>query len=266
MLKQIFFKIFYFPLFLFHTFYDFLFLRYVNKLHTFKGFGIHLYVGLFGQGKTCSMVYDAYNLARKYKELNILTNIKLKNFPKNTKILKLNSVDDIINAPNNTLVLIDEIGTIFNSRDFSSGKSNISKSLFQHISQCRKRNICIFGTVQRYNLLDKQIRDITADVNVCRSSPSYPWTRYISVYSYDIDEYEMYMSNRAYSPKYFRTEFIYQSNFIRELYDTSELINDMLNKTYITDDEILRNRGETPYSAVPMDRKEKVAIKRRKIL
>ena len=264
MIKRFLFKFCTFPLFLMYYIYDYLYLKHINELHKFKGFGIHLYLGLFGQGKTCSMVYDAYKLSVKHKELNILTNVNLQNFPEHTNILKLNSAEDIINAPDNTLVLIDEVGTIFNSRDFSSGKSGISKSLFQHLCQCRKRNISIWGTVQRYNLLDKQIRDITSDVTVCHSSPAYPYTRYITSFTYDIDEYEMYMSNRSYQPKYFKTDCFFQTNFIRSLYDTSQLIDDMLRKKYISDNEILRNRGDIPYFATNLSKKEIVDLKKRK--
>ena len=80
-------------------------------------------------------------LMNKYPQLHILTNINIKNFPDYTEIIPLNTAQDILNAPKNTLVLIDEIGTIFNSRDFSGGKCAVPKPLFQHLCQCRKRRM-----------------------------------------------------------------------------------------------------------------------------
>lgn len=264
MIKQLIYKIITLPRFFMYRFYDYLFLQYTKQINNFCGFGVHLYVGLFGQGKTCTMVYDAYKLARKHEDLHILTNIKLKNFPEHTKILELNSIDDIINAPADTLVLIDEIGTIFNSRDFNSScGSGISKSLFQHLCQCRKRNVCVYGTVQRYGFLDKQIRDITADVTVCRSSPSYPYTRYISYYCYDIEDYEIYYVSRTYQPKPLYSSCFFQSDFIRSLYDTSELVENMLKKKYISDDEILKNRGDVQYNVTPISKKDSITIRHR---
>lgn len=127
------------------------------------------------------MVAEAYELCRKYPQLHILTNINIKNFPDYTEILPLNTAQDILNAPKNTLVLIDEIGTIFNSRDFSGGKCAVPKPLFQHLCQCRKRRMMIYATVQRFNLLDKQIRDITADVTACHTHFKHPFAVYRQV-------------------------------------------------------------------------------------
>ena len=134
------------------------------KLLLFPGWGIHLYTGKFGQGKTSLMTIIAYRLCKKYPQLHVVTNVKLLNFPKHTKILPLKTAEDILNAPVNSIILIDEIGTLFNSRDFSTGKNSFPKPVFQHLCQCRKRHLMILATVQRFNLLDKQIRDITATV------------------------------------------------------------------------------------------------------
>lgn len=121
-----------------YTAYDKATALYFNWSQIFNGWGIHLFVGKFGAGKTSLMVAEAYELCRKYPQLHILTNINIKNFPDYTEILPLNTAQDILNAPKNTLVLIDEIGTIFNSRDFSGGKCAVPKPLFQHLCQCRK--------------------------------------------------------------------------------------------------------------------------------
>ena len=264
MIKYFLYRIFTIPALIMYRFYDFLVLRYTKLSKSYTGYGIHLFVGMFGFGKTCSMVYKAYKLCCDYKNLHILTNIDLQNFPEWTEITYLNSVEDIINAKSETLVLIDEIGTIFNSRDFMKSKSNIPKAFFQHLCQCRKRNISIWGTVQRYNLLDKQIRDITADVTVCSANSNYPYTRFIVNRMYDIDEYEMYCTNRTYIPKCLRTSFYIQTNKIRSLYDTSQLVENMLTKEYLTDKEILENRGEVLHNNTVLDKKQNKTIRNRK--
>ena len=110
------------PSFLVYVFYDWFIYIYYHLYLSFYGWGIHLYTGKFGQGKTSLMTIKAYELCEKYPQLHVLTNLKLTNFPEHTKILPLKTCEDILNAPKNTLVLIDEIGTLFNSRDFSSGK------------------------------------------------------------------------------------------------------------------------------------------------
>lgn len=229
--------------FLAYIIYDFLIRRKLKLYKQFFGWGIHLYTGRFGSGKTITMCQYAYNLCVKYPQLSILTNLKLDNFPEHTRILSLNHATDVLNAPRDCLVLIDEIGTIFNSRDFSSGQNSVPKPLFQHLCQCRKRNMMILGTVQKYNLLDKQIRDISADVNVCVPFLSHPYTRSVKVYTYDVDEYEMYMSNRMYNPRCEHKQMFIQSNLYRNLYNTEQLIDNMLKDDYISDKEILENRS-----------------------
>lgn len=251
-----------FPKFMMYVFYDYYMSLYFNKSMLFNGWGIHLFTGKFGQGKTSLMMIKAYNLCVKYPQLCILTNLKITNFPEWTKIYNLNTAQDILNAPKNCLVLIDEIGTIFNSRDFSGGKNAVPKPLFQHLCQCRKRRMMIYATVQRFNLLDKQIRDITATVTACRTTFTHPYSRTVIGRTYDIDEYEAYTENKSYQPVAMYTDCYVQSNQYRQLYDTSELIKGMLKKDYLTDEEILTNRGELATDSTPLDKKQNRQIRR----
>lgn len=236
-------KIWKLPLFLFYHFYDKLIYKCYRKKRLFPGWGIHLFTGRFGAGKTSLMTIRAYKLCKRYPQLHIVTNIKLMNFPKSTQILPLDTAEDILNAPENSLILIDEIGTLFNSRDFSSGQRSVPKPVFQHLCQCRKRHLMIFATVQRFNLLDKQIRDITATVTDCVSSFAHPFTRMLTGLTYDIEEYEARCSNRMYVPRVSSTYVEIQTEKYRHLYDTSELIQGLLTKEYLSDEEILRNQG-----------------------
>lgn len=254
-----------FPRFLMYIFYDLYNSLYFRSYMLFNGWGIHLFTGKFGQGKTSLMVIKAYNLCKQFPQLSILTNIKIMNFPEYTRIYQLNTAQDIINAPCNCLVLIDEIGTIFNSRDFSGGKNAVPKPLFQHLCQCRKRRMMIYATVQRFNLLDKQIRDITATVTSCSTSFSHPYSRLVVGRCYDIEEFEAYSDNRSYIPLIDHTDVFVQSNRYRQLYDTSELILGMLKKDYISDDEILANRGELSSDTTPLDKKQTRRIRRNRV-
>lgn len=190
------------------------------------------------------MTIKAYELCKKYPQLHVVTNYKLTNFPEHTKILPLKTAQDILNAPKNSLILIDEIGTIFNSRDFSSGKRSVPKPVFQHLCQCRHRKIMIFGTVQRFNLLDKQIRDISATVTDCSASFKHPFSRKLTALCYDIEEYEALQTNPMYRPRVYDAYCYIQTEQYRHLYDTSEMVSGMLECEYLTDEEILRNRGE----------------------
>ena len=203
----------------------------------FHQWGLHIYLGKFGAGKTC----------KRYPEVTVVTNLKLENFPKDTRILPLHSIQDIINAPDDTVVLIDEIGTIFNSRDFANGKTKdgeggLPKILFQHICQCRHRHLVIYGTVQRWGFLEKQLREITNDVTVCSAFPCHPFSRMITNWVYDAEEYNLFYQSPLRPLVPLGGEVWIQSDFFRQLYDTKEMVNTLLTMEYISDEDIERNR------------------------
>ena len=237
------------------------YIRYKEK-KSFRGWGIHLFTGAFGSGKTSTMVTMAYRLCRKYPQLSIVTNVSLAGFPDGTRILPLASVQDILMAPPDTLVLIDEIGTIFNSRDFNSKSDRVPKELFQHLCQCRKRRMMIYGTVQRFCLLDKQLRDIAATVSTCHSYFRYPFSRLVNVRTYDIDDYEIWQSNRLYVPRPVDTTMYVQTERYRRLYDTTALVTNMLKSDYKSDVDILQGRGDISVGAVPITRQQQRRIRR----
>lgn len=207
----------------------------------FKGFGLHVYVGKFGASKTSAMVRHAYQLARRYSKLTILTNIQLKNFPKHTKIIPLNSPQDILNAPNQTLVLIDEIGTIFNSRDFAKSKESVPKPVYQFICQNRHKNIKIIGSCQFWDQYDKQLRQITATVTDCRIYFKHPFSRLSILREYDAREYDKAYNNPLVPISVNSYDVYVQTDKLRSMYDTNQLITNLLKSDYIPDNEIIEN-------------------------
>ena len=227
----------------------------------FHQWGLHIYLGKFGAGKTCSMVRDAYFICKRYPDVTIITNLKLENFPEDTKILPLTCIQDILNAPDDTVVLIDEIGTILNSRDFANGKTKdgeggLPKILFQHICQCRHRHLVIYGTVQRWGFLEKQLREITNDVTVCSAFPFHPFSRMITNWVYDAEEYNLFYQSPISPLAPLSGEVWIQSDFFRNLYDTQEMVNTLLTMEYISDEDIERNRQfEALRLPAPMDKK-----------
>lgn len=122
----------------------------------------------------------------------------------------------------------------------------------------------IYGTVQRYNLLDKQIRDISATVRACKCFPRHPFSRAMKAITFDTDEYEMYQLNPMYNPRPLDVHFSIQTNHFRQLYDTSALVQGLLELDYLSDEEILRNRGEDVSIFGELSKKGKKAIRNRK--
>ncbi len=231
----------------------------------FEGWGIHIYIGPFGQGKTCSMVRDAYSICCTYRNMNVITNLNLIGFPEDTKISKLKSAIDIINAPDNTIVVIDELGTIWNSRDFADGKTKdgkgggLSKSTFQNIAQCRHRHVMILGTAQHWKFMDILLRRITDEVIVCSSAFAHPFSRMITNRIYDAKEYELFADNPLLPLLPVDVDCFVQTDKLRGLYDTREMVDTLLTMEYIPDTEIIANQiGEVVAAPVeiPVDKKK----------
>lgn len=78
--------------------------------NNFNYWGLHLFIGKFGGGKTISAVRRAYNICKSHKGVTVLTNLTLYNFPEDTKIIKLVNSQQILDLPDKSIVLIDEIG------------------------------------------------------------------------------------------------------------------------------------------------------------
>lgn len=252
------------PLFWFYVFRDLG--KYIQRKgwHDFNYWGLHLFLGKFGGGKTISMVRRAYNVCKSHKGVTVLTNLTLTNFPKDTKIIKLKNALQILDLPDKSLVLIDEIGTIFNSRDFANGGNEsgnskkkgkrevVPKPVYQHVLQCRHRRIMLLGTVQRWNLLDKQLRDIADSVTECRSYLPDPFSRYTTCQEYDAQQYDKWFANPLLPIRQIGYYGYIQTDELRKKYDTIEMVEGMLDAEYIPDSEILANRAGADFNPDPV--------------
>jgi hypothetical protein len=201
----------------------------------FTGYGLHIYVGLFGAGKTISMVEKARRIAQAYPQVTILTNIRLFNFPAHTRIEPLVNFKQIIEAPGDTLILIDEISSILNSRRWD--KEGVPAALLSQLLQIRKQRKMLLATAQRFLHVDKLIRDITFTVRDCNTI-SGRWT-FTKVY--DAWDYERATDLKPCYPIGYGT-FI-QTDKLRESYDTYELIDSFKKEDFLSDGEILERQG-----------------------
>lgn len=216
-----------------------IFLYIKNKEYkVFKGYGLHIYVGAFGSGKTSSMVRDAYEIALRYPQVTILTNMTLLNFPAHTKVVDLVNYSQIISSPGNTLILIDEISTVFNSRDWQ--KEGVPASLLGQLLQVRKNKKMMFSTAQVFDHVDKLIRDITFSVRDCRCYCG----RWNIVTSYEGKDYAQRSDNVEKLPRVLKFYGFIQTDRIRNLYDTFEMVEKMKKTKYISDVEVLEKQGK----------------------
>jgi hypothetical protein len=110
---------------------------------------IGIILGARGSGKTAFGVKMLENIYAKYKEKCFAIGFKSEDFPSWIKV-----VSDISDLENNSWVLIDEGGILFNSR---SSMSNANKLLSQLILVARHKNINILFISQNSSNLEVNI-------------------------------------------------------------------------------------------------------------
>lgn len=221
-----------------------------KKWLNFDGFGLHVYVGMFGSGKTSTMVHDAYKICKNYSQVTLLTNMSIKNFPSHTKVIKLENYNQIITAPPNTLILLDEISNIFNSRNWK--KEGIPANLLGCLLQVRKERKMLYCTAQRFQHVDALIRQITFSVRECKC-----WCgRWNWITMFDAWEYEN--ENPMKPARAYGLYSFIQTNKIRSLYDTMEMVEQIKKTEYISDAEILEKQGTVNnVTAINVEKKKK---------
>lgn len=202
-----------------------------KKWTIWNGFGLRIYVGMFGTGKTLSAVRFVRKNALHYG-LNVLSNIHLVDVP----YTPLLNYKQIIEAPPNTIILIDEVSTVFNSRSWKDFNVNL---LFQ-LLQCRKQRKQLVCTAQRFAHVDKLLRDITSEVIVCRK-----WWRICTNTAFDGWDYENSVAQFA-LPCLWRKAYT-ATNELYNAYDTSELIDNVKRTDFVSNEDILNLRGVSDY-------------------
>ncbi len=142
---------------------------------------IKTYCGYFGSGKSLSCTSDVIAMYRNYnnkdvynddmgvflkQKVTIISNLRLFGVP----YIPFTSEQQFIHyevAPSEVVIfLIDELGTVWNNRDFK----NFNPDVFQNIVQSRHRRMSIYGTLPILVGTDVNIRRYTQTVVYCKKT------------------------------------------------------------------------------------------------
>lgn len=146
------------------------------------------YTALFGGGKTLSCVhhvislYDRYNDKKIYdtvrkkwvtQKVHIISNVDIsrpfERFTSLAQIIRVaenfKDMDEENNTRTCTVVLGDEFSVQMNSRSF---KTNIDPQFLNTLLTCRHHHIMLIYNAQRFNHVDKLLRDVTTNVIECK--------------------------------------------------------------------------------------------------
>ena len=134
----------------------------------FDMYGVYLFNGLGGSGKTISMIRKAEEIKSKYPNVLVMGN-----FHSDVVDVYFNSWEDILNTENidengvnqGVLILFDEMHLTLNSH----GWRNAPDELLEYISLQRHLHKCIFGSAQEWSRISKIIREQVNYIIDCKS-------------------------------------------------------------------------------------------------
>lgn len=191
----------------------------------FDLYGVTVFVGRQGEGKTISMVDYLDRMSKKFPECLIITNFDYANRDK-----RMESWDDIFNIRNGEEGVIFAIDELQNEYDSTKWK-DFPEGLLSEITMQRKQRIKIVATSQIFGRMVKQLREQTFEVVECRTF----FNRWTVNKCYDAWEYENCDGDREKIRKLFKRwkwSFI-QTDELRERYDTYEKIQKIAKEGFI---------------------------------
>lgn len=235
-------SVFHLPKVTFYAFTDFRkFLKY-KRWNEFDGYGrMDIYIAddskPFGSGKTLNMVADAISIYHNFNDkevynfdsdswsrqyVHIISNLDLIGVPF-VKLVSTTQITDLVNLEDDGnihiyLVLIDELGRIFNNRDW---KNNLPSDLLGAILQQRKNCLLLKGTVQDFSLFDATLRKLSSVVYVCQKKWRFLIRDIYTATDIERSGYNISMCSPRGNMCRFATDKLYSS------YNTNEVVQDL---------------------------------------
>lgn len=244
---------------------------------------LDIYCGYFGSGKTLSLVHKVVSLYNRYNDKKVWCSrrkkfvtqkiVVLSNVDLAIPYIKLSSLSQVVNmskvAPKLddekdtltvTIVAMDELSVQMNSRSF---KDNFNAYFLNTLLCCRHYHISFYGSAQRFQHVDKLMRDVTHNVVQCNKVWRFQcWSMY--------DAWEM---ENAQNPEMIRPIksglwFVLDRDY--NAYDTLAVVDNLQKKfeegDIMTEAEILQNQAPESMpgldSATKLSRKGKQRLRR----
>lgn len=201
------------------------------------GFGIRMFCGYFGSGKSMlasKYVCDNY---KKYKDSDTPLTI-LSNIPLAIPYTELKNINQILEVEENTIIFIDECNTLFNARNWK----DFPTELVYQLCQNRKKHIMLLMTAPRFHLVDKSIRDVTQFVYQC----VHPFWRFHFVFVYDGWEWENCPNINMLKCK--DRYGVFAKDKYYHNYDSFAIIDNVKKEEFLSKEEILSNRAGVVYN------------------
>lgn len=189
-----------------------------GKQRSFDLYGVRVFCGRQGAGKTVSLVWMLDDIKRRFPKAKIYTNFSYQ-FA-DGQLESLNDLLEYRNGQDGVVFAIDELQNEFSSKV----SKDFPEALLSTITMQRKQKICILATTQVFSRLAKPLREQCFQVFECRTFFG-RWTR---IRGYDAEDYNIFLDSTDEKKKWkvhrnYKKSFI-QTDRLRESYDTMEVI------------------------------------------
>ena len=184
---------------------------YEKDPNDFEYYGLHMFCGMQGSGKTISVVQFLQKLQGMYPDLQVYTNMGYN--AQNGKITDWKEIVERHNGTKGVVEVIDEIQAWFSSNQ----SKDFPPEMLAEVSQQRKQRKMLIGTAQVFGRIAKPIREQTTFVYV-------PKTILGCLTFVRRTRPELYNQETQKFDKFEKTYFFIHNEKIRDAFDTYERI------------------------------------------
>lgn len=197
----------------------------------FNLYGLTIFCGRQGGGKTISMVEYLDRMKEKFPDCKIITNFNY--IRQDMPFTDWRQFTEVRNGLDGVIFAIDELQNEYNSNSWQ----DFPEELLSTVTMQRKQRIKIVATSQVFTRVVKQLREQCYEVVECKTILG-RWTRQKC---FDADDYNAIVDSLDPKKKFktrkkWKYSFI-QSNNIRSLFDSYAVVESIKNKDYIKRNE-----------------------------
>lgn len=195
----------------------------------FRPYGVWMYVGKQGSGKSMSLINKLEQLRKRYPKVKIYTNMGYK-----FETAPLKSLNDLLdkklyNGKYGTIFVIDEVQNEFScqtSKDFP-------ESLLSLVTQQRKNKVFILTTSQVFSRVSKPIREQCYRAIECQTF----FGRYTRNKMYNgiqyADSFDLPADKRRRACKRIWLDCFVQTDYLRNCFDSYKLIGRLSREGFV---------------------------------
>ncbi len=190
-----------------------------KKWRIYENYGIYIYGGLYGGGKSLSITKYCEEIYKKYNNVKFISNIDLHNVPYE----KFEYFEQLMDSPDYDgqciIYVIDEIGSLMNARNYKNNRIGETQFLYT-LNQIRKQNKTLLLASQRFGMCDKNFRQCAVQWIECSK-----FWRICSQLVYDPYDLECSLNPKLVKPIK-RKSFFLATDKLFNAYDTKQLVKD----------------------------------------